>query len=51
MSMAVIDAAGQAGIALPAITDFLSAEAAHQQAQDTKRLRDIAATRVDLETL
>jgi alpha-D-ribose 1-methylphosphonate 5-triphosphate synthase subunit PhnG len=51
MSMAVIDAAGQAGIAIPAITDFLNAEAAHQQAEDTQRLRDIAATRVDLETL
>lgn len=49
MAMAVVDAAA-ARAALPEIAAFLREEAAVQAAADTARLREIEATRVDMET-
>lgn len=48
MAMAVIDLA--ALDEAPAITTFLAEERAHQAAQDTVRMRQVEATRVEMET-
>lgn len=49
MAMAVVDLAAALGVTgdLPA---YLDRESAAQQAADSARLRDVAATRVDMET-
>jgi alpha-D-ribose 1-methylphosphonate 5-triphosphate synthase subunit PhnG len=49
MAMAVVDASA-ARAPDPRITAFAQAEAVAQAAADTARLRDIEATRVDMET-
>ena len=49
MAMAVVDAAASLG-QTPQIRAFLHREAAEQAATDTARLREVEATRVDMET-
>lgn len=49
MAMAVVDAAAGLG-QTPEIRAFLHREAAEQAATDTARLREVEATRVDMET-
>lgn len=49
MAMAVVDAAAVLG-QTPDIRAFLHREAAEQAATDTARLREVEATRVDMET-
>jgi len=49
MAMAVVDAAASLG-QTPEIRAFLQREAAVQTAADTARLREVEATRVDMET-
>lgn len=49
MAMAVVDAAASLG-QTPEIRAFLHREAAEQAATDTARLREVEATRVDMET-
>jgi alpha-D-ribose 1-methylphosphonate 5-triphosphate synthase subunit PhnG len=49
MAMAVVDAAASLG-QTPDIRAFLHREAAAQAAADTSRLREVEATRVDMET-
>jgi alpha-D-ribose 1-methylphosphonate 5-triphosphate synthase subunit PhnG len=49
MAMAVVDAAASLG-QTPEIRAFLQREAAVQTAADTTRLREVEATRVDMET-
>ncbi len=49
MAMAVVDAAASLG-QTPAIRAFLHREAAAQAATDSARLRQVEATRVDMET-
>jgi alpha-D-ribose 1-methylphosphonate 5-triphosphate synthase subunit PhnG len=49
MAMAVVDAAASLG-QTPEIRDFLLREARIQTATDTDRLREVEATRVDMET-
>lgn len=50
MAMALVDLAVARGLAHPAISAFYEVEAARQAAEDDARLRDIEATRVDMET-
>lgn len=50
MAMAVVDAAWQAGHALDDIGSFLSIQIDSISVMDTDRLRDVEATRVNMET-
>lgn len=50
MAMAVVDAAWQAGHALDDIGTFLSIQIDSISVMDTDRLRDVEATRVNMET-
>lgn len=50
MAMAVVDAATARGLRAAEVAAFLDSEAAHQADADSDALRDIAATRVDMET-
>lgn len=50
MAMALVDAAGAAGLAGPDIAAFVQTEARRIAARDEARLRDVEATRVDMET-
>jgi alpha-D-ribose 1-methylphosphonate 5-triphosphate synthase subunit PhnG len=50
MGVAVLDAALQSGIAADTIEPFLAAQQEAQQAADEKLLRQVEATRVEMET-
>ncbi|MFQ3648516.1 MAG: phosphonate C-P lyase system protein PhnG [Anaerolineae bacterium] len=50
LAAAVIDAAYASGLHTVTITEFLSAQAASQQAADERLLRQVEATRVEMET-
>jgi alpha-D-ribose 1-methylphosphonate 5-triphosphate synthase subunit PhnG len=50
LAIALIDAAAQAGVASEAIVRFVKEQAAAQQAADDLLLRQVEATRVELET-
>ena len=50
MAMALVDAAGAAGLAGPDIAAFVQTEARRIAARDEARLRDVEATRVEMET-
>jgi alpha-D-ribose 1-methylphosphonate 5-triphosphate synthase subunit PhnG len=50
LAIALIDAAAQAGVASEAIARFVKEQAAAQQAADDLLLRQVEATRVELET-
>ncbi|MEM9797106.1 MAG: phosphonate C-P lyase system protein PhnG [Pseudomonadota bacterium] len=50
MAMALVDLALARGVAVDRCRDFLEAEAAHRTAADTAEMRDVAATRVEMET-
>ena len=50
MAMAVVDAAWQAGYATDGIETFLKGQADAIAVTDTERLRDVEATRVNMET-
>lgn len=50
LAAAVIDAAYTSSLHTTAITEFLSAQAAAQQSADERLLRQVEATRVEMET-
>lgn len=50
MAIAVLDAAAEAGVALPAIVAFLKDQAGQLARQDEDLLRRVEATRVEMET-
>ena len=50
MAMAVVDLRIAALGEEPAITSFIAEERAHQVAEDTARMRQVEATRVEMET-
>lgn len=50
MAMAVVDLRIAAVGEEPATTNFLTEERAHQAAEDTARMRQVEATRVEMET-
>jgi alpha-D-ribose 1-methylphosphonate 5-triphosphate synthase subunit PhnG len=50
LAAAVIDAAYASGLHTVTITEFLSAQAASQQAADERLLRQVEAPRVEMET-
>lgn len=51
MAMALVDLALKLGVQDAACTDFIDAEARALNQADKKRLREVAATRVDMETV
>lgn len=50
MAMAVLDLAGDLGACAGPVAQFYADQSAHQAAEDVARLRDVEATRVDMET-